>query len=262
MFCRSPLNGGRRSKEHVIPAWLLLARGLSGIRLERVRKDANFKTKNVRGAHFVNGIRYGRVCEKCNTGWMSKLEDRAKPILLRLFDQKRLPILTKSERRTLGIWTVKTLAMLNWSSNFRHVILESELQEMNGGSQMPAHFSAYLAVNPQWQNIDWFETVNWTTIASSELGILGMNGWKIALQIGRLVVIAVKPPDTRLLVAHAKNVHTPLILASAPRICPVRPITKEPKTSKGHLWLILESLQAVHAQYDGQDPVAELSIQI
>ncbi len=56
-----------------------------------------------------------RVCNACNNGWMSRLEDRAKPILGPMIMGDNIPItLAPSSQRTLASWALKTALMLDF----------------------------------------------------------------------------------------------------------------------------------------------------
>lgn len=59
-----------------------------------------------------------RVCKKCNNGWMSRLESRAKPIIMRLLEATpaRKCTLDIHECRTLALWSAKT-AMVHEAVN-------------------------------------------------------------------------------------------------------------------------------------------------
>lgn len=51
------------------------------------------------------------VCEDCNTGWMSKLEQLVEPLILRMVEATRNAdaiILSKDDAKSLGMWAQKT----------------------------------------------------------------------------------------------------------------------------------------------------------
>jgi len=56
-------------------------------------------------------IRIRRVCNACNNGWMSRLEDRGKPVITRLLDQVTCT-LDVHDCQTLSLWAVKTSMVL------------------------------------------------------------------------------------------------------------------------------------------------------
>jgi hypothetical protein len=59
--------------------------------------------------------RVKHVCGGCNQGWMSRLEEAAKPILMpMMFDNLPL-VLSPSDQWTLARWAVKTALMVDLS---------------------------------------------------------------------------------------------------------------------------------------------------
>lgn len=59
----------------------------------------------------VLGIRARAACRGCNNGWMNKLEQRAKPVLMGMREAQRPDsVITLSPDRaaTVAAWTVKT----------------------------------------------------------------------------------------------------------------------------------------------------------
>ena len=52
-----------------------------------------------------------RLCSSCNSGWMSRLENEAKPVLESILDDK-LKALDASDQSTLARWAVKTAMVL------------------------------------------------------------------------------------------------------------------------------------------------------
>jgi len=56
-------------------------------------------------------IRVKRVCGHCNNGWMSRLENRAKPVIESLIDDRRDALHLKS-MQSIAVWAVKTAMVL------------------------------------------------------------------------------------------------------------------------------------------------------
>lgn len=56
-----------------------------------------------------------RVCEPCNTTWMSAIENAAKPTLIRMMFAERTNIeLTEADQRVLATWAMKTMLMADF----------------------------------------------------------------------------------------------------------------------------------------------------
>src|SRR5262245_32737633 len=113
LSCGTKLNGKNRSKEHVIPAWLLDALDLHDEGLLQILANSEKKSIDGERKHALDSFRQGRVCRSCNGGWMSDLEVAARPIILGLIKLERgLLSLTATESLTLAGWALKTACIL------------------------------------------------------------------------------------------------------------------------------------------------------
>lgn len=52
------------------------------------------------------------VCQSCNSGWMSRLEQRTKPLLIQMIKGKRVEI-DMRKQRDIAAWAVKTIMVQN-----------------------------------------------------------------------------------------------------------------------------------------------------
>jgi hypothetical protein len=103
IFC-----GGRAdSKEDAWPCWLTERFIAPGTLEFQPGIDAPLMTRPLERPE----VRIGWFCEKCNTGWMSQLEKRAKPVITCLLDHPTCT-LDVHDRKTLALWAVKTAMVL------------------------------------------------------------------------------------------------------------------------------------------------------
>jgi hypothetical protein len=73
------------------------------------RRHGDGKTEPYRTTISLNSFKLKRICETCNNGWMSRLEDLVKPTMIALMKGDRnLASLGESEKRTLARWVAKT----------------------------------------------------------------------------------------------------------------------------------------------------------
>ena len=80
----------------------------------------------------------GHVCEKCNTGWMSRLERVAKPILVSLIEKERtIESLSLEEAEIAGRWAVKTAYMHSWTSPLKRPVQLDHLKALLGDDGRP-----------------------------------------------------------------------------------------------------------------------------
>ena len=74
-----------------------------------LRQHPDGSQQQVRVEIKLDSFRLKDVCETCNNGWMSKLEEDAKPIILDLIrNQRDLSNLNVEERGILAAWAGKT----------------------------------------------------------------------------------------------------------------------------------------------------------
>jgi hypothetical protein len=113
IFCGSP----PKSREDVWPCWMTSHFVAPGIMESERGRSLEIRTWPVDRPELV--IRC--VCGGCNNGWMSRLQDGAKPIIERLWTSEEYS-LDLHDRRTLASWAVMTSMVLqtldepdNWS---------------------------------------------------------------------------------------------------------------------------------------------------
>jgi hypothetical protein len=97
-FCQR--SGVKMSREHVLPHWLSLAGSDAGQYI--LERDS--KTIRTPLIELVTK----RVCEDCNTGWMSRIEDGAKAVLEPVLDASAMAI-TETDRWIIARWFTKTI---------------------------------------------------------------------------------------------------------------------------------------------------------
>jgi hypothetical protein len=95
------------SREHVFSKWLLKEFGPDAS-LALFRRHGDGTNEQVRTRIKLDSFRLKSICKCCNEGWMSQLEDSAKPLILEVIrDLRTLDSLTEDERRTLARWAGK-----------------------------------------------------------------------------------------------------------------------------------------------------------
>jgi hypothetical protein len=217
LSCEGPIIN--RAKEHVIPEWLLKVLGVQYEELiQAVATGSEDRIENER-RHAFDSLQEGRICESCNSGWMSELENNAKPLLVPLMKgEVGLSSLSDSECLIVARWAAKTAIVLSNCSSLRmpgpsgslRFLKENPLLLPPGfgvfGSQQPdrpgtRHF-AYLQRN-SWVNASLRD-------APTREQEMVEGAFKVGLQFWSLYLItAFLPlPDSRFLVA--AGLHVPL----------------------------------------------------
>lgn len=104
VFCHK---NRKLTKEHILPNWL------SELYPKRLMINNQFVGGN--NQEWPSRIFQHKakiVCEECNGGWMSNLENRVKPIIIDLFKLKK-KVINEQEQKILSLWAQKTVLMLN-----------------------------------------------------------------------------------------------------------------------------------------------------
>src|SRR2546425_141995 len=110
--CGRGLSGGR-TREHVIPEWLLEHLDLNlETFYQQVMSTSEGEVLKQR-QHEMQAFVYSRICEECNNGWMSDLENEAKTLLVPLIEGERTAFqLTGAEKLLFAKWSCKTAYIL------------------------------------------------------------------------------------------------------------------------------------------------------
>jgi hypothetical protein len=117
------------SDEHVLPAWLqgILPSDEPVLHYRQIGSDGSERREWMKRP-FREKV--GVVCNNCNTGWMSRLEAAAKPILTAAIKRTGVPILfTAPEQLIAAAWALKTVLVFQGS---------------HGGSIAPPFHASYL----------------------------------------------------------------------------------------------------------------------
>jgi len=117
IFC----GGFNLSKEHVWPDWTrkVLTENPSPAHHEwhntfsnkgKVVKESGMRTRQ--GSTFTKKLRV--VCKTCNNGWMSRLENDTKPILLKLV-QAEPTLLGRKQQTLVAQWIALKVMITEWN---------------------------------------------------------------------------------------------------------------------------------------------------
>jgi hypothetical protein len=101
IFC-----GGRaNTREHAWPEWAIESLGHGRDIQVWLGPDAKRKAWPVKGRS--SHLRVKQVCAKCNNGWLSVLENTAKPVLSPMMHDLSIP-LSREQQWLIAVWTIKT----------------------------------------------------------------------------------------------------------------------------------------------------------
>jgi hypothetical protein len=214
LFCGGDLTKIGRAREHIIPVWLQEEWGLSDQVVAPTHFDKNGSVVSER-LHTVSGLLAGRVCAPCNNGWMSRLENSARPLILDIAEgRRRIFSLKDNEALLLARWTAKTCYALNAGTNYRRFVpmehphtLVSEDYRLPGGVFVVGHAFG------GGRDFSWAQTASWELLIlqGDEAAIsqqMSSEGYKIALRLGGLFLMTlyVPTPDSRVVLELRKHV--------------------------------------------------------
>jgi hypothetical protein len=120
---------GKLSEEHIIPKWLLKELDLSAKDMARGSHLTLSGIAKSERTHSVMTHTNAAICQDCNNGWMSRLENSAKDLIIGLMNMDTeafgsLP----GNSEILAKWTFKTAIVRNYPSNYRNVVSEDHFQ--------------------------------------------------------------------------------------------------------------------------------------
>lgn len=127
VFCGAPAD----SQEHVWPNWAapMLADQGPLPHLHQIIQEGR-PNEERRYSKDAYSVTVGVVCERCNNGWMSALEERAKPYLETML-RGRGRELHEGGLRTLAAWALKTSMMVEHMHGAkRHIIPRDEYAQL------------------------------------------------------------------------------------------------------------------------------------
>lgn len=150
MFCGET----RRTVEHLIPEWLskLIAREFgNGDPIDvtyRFTDRSGDVTERSYGSMRAQ-VKVRQVCQRCNGGWMSRMESAAKPIMTPMVTGQRTR-LELEQQVVLSHWAAKTVVMIQQFESSAVVFGEGDIAEVANGSA-PRGFHIRLGFRPEFR---------------------------------------------------------------------------------------------------------------
>jgi hypothetical protein len=150
LFCGRPWGQGRRSDEHVLPRWMrkhetdLLKSSQTGYSAgfdldDQARELVELPTLLTTKKSSLLTLKTREVCVDCNNGWMSRLEQAARPLIHQLAEaaQTGQPlVLTVEEAKVLALWCQKTATTYELTSSRPRVVTTAMGQQLAAGTSL------------------------------------------------------------------------------------------------------------------------------
>jgi hypothetical protein len=211
LFCSAHLLLGR-SKEHVLPQWLLEHLNIGDIDISPTHFTSQGTARSTR-RHKLEALQEGRVCTNCNTGWMSRLEVDCKAILTPVFAEARSPAdLSSEDRFRVARWTAKTAYVLNSASNFDQVVpLEHYSMLRDNPSALPTGVLVVAQEHDGEKSFSWWQGAAWQIEGQDLSGLESLQArtYKTSFQLGRLLLSVAWWPHPGWLFSLWRGVHIP-----------------------------------------------------
>lgn len=201
-----------------MPDWLLKHLDISAEKVKAtVAATGDDSVVSVR-THGLDAMKEGRVCDKCNSGWMSRLEQAVRPILIPLIEgQRSVLALSASERLLLARWTAKTAYMLNSSSDQTSMGMRVRNEHLDfiraHSNKLPSDVGVFCSHGPGTRDFSWIQENKWpqffVTPVKDDLHHIS-GGYKIGLQIRRLLLTVASWPHAGWAFVIGAGLHVPL----------------------------------------------------
>jgi len=214
VFCGTELKKRNKSNEHIIPIWLLDHLSIRDVKIEPTHMTSIGAIVTQR-VHTLDGLIFGNVCEGCNGGWMSQLENNSKPILIDLIDGNRsLMSMSEKECFLISRWAFKTGLTLNSGSNFHKMIPDSHYKELyRNTNSLP---QGLIIVAQHYNNSEpfyWQQGALWhvsgESVSKEDLDRFGIETYKITFSFGKLLFLVTYLPFEDYRPALWKGIHIP-----------------------------------------------------
>ncbi len=140
LFCNQRVS----SKEHAWPLWLL--RVLRPLGIARATIHAERGGQSPKSWQVVDdGMTVRCVCASCNNGWMSELENAAKPVIERLLSDGR-KTLNADDQQRLSTWAMKNAMVFEAvRSGQPKFYSDHERQVLRGSGLPPRRTTVWIA---------------------------------------------------------------------------------------------------------------------
>lgn len=185
LFCKKK---EKLTNEHIIPLWLLTELDLVEKEMIGIHSSWFGLVKSQRKhkfSHLLNGL----ICEKCNTGWMSDLENAVRPILtpiMNSIDTNHAYQMLINNHELIAKWVFKTAMVLNYGTNYRKLIPSNHFYSLYK-SEIPKGIYINLGIANKIQDNIWQQTQTLMVIGETQRINKRMH-YKITFQFKHLLL--------------------------------------------------------------------------
>jgi hypothetical protein len=209
------------TNEHVNPRWLLqhLQLPADDKLLQGVADVLTGELVAPPRIHSTFAFVQGRVCESCNSGWMSRLETAAQPLLISLIEERRsIPSLEEREAALVGKWAAKTAYLHTWASPLKWPVQLAHVQQLTGDAGMPSPGVGVFAMQADYRKPSgYYQSGTWLHIGGdASTARTSDTAYKVGLQYRKLYLLVAFWPDAAAEFVRHDALHSRLV----PRVVP------------------------------------------
>jgi hypothetical protein len=191
-FCDAPISKSTASREHVVPQWLQGYLRISNHEIEPTLTSLPDGAKLKKRRHPVSQLKTGGICNACNNGWMSQLENGCRPILLKLLNASvELSGLRRAGRLSLSRWAAKTAYALDAGGLERRVPKSHFTSFHENVARLPENVAVFITFHQPTREWYFASGGTWrhTPLSGSAAQRVSEESYKIVLQLGRIIFI-------------------------------------------------------------------------
>jgi len=166
--------------------------------------------------HSTHSFVQGHVCTTCNVGWLSRLESRAKPLIIRLIEQAdSLKSLSFEEAGIVGKWAAKTAYVHSWAGPLRQPVELAHFRQLAGdaGAVAPG-VGVFGMQSAHVQPSAYIQTGHWPQFCATDAGHDSQTpqaAYKIGLQFRTLYLLVAFWPNKASVLVRVRDMHTRLM---------------------------------------------------
>ncbi|MGG3803466.1 hypothetical protein [Metabacillus fastidiosus] len=198
------------TREHIFAQWLLDEFNIRKVKMG-MQHYSSYGHKVSERPLTPNSLINGLICQKCNNGWLSQIEDRVKPILIAFlkYPSDNLGTLLKEQHKLLSMWTFKTAIILNHASNYRNIVPKRHFRYIYKHRRIPENVTVLMGMTKNTTELDWVQSQNVmhsgsTTIADNPRL---QDIYKTTIQIDHLLLKIIYSPFYDYKYVHDDNDH-------------------------------------------------------
>lgn len=152
----------KKCKEHLWPVWMHQYLTFEGdgeniCEAETHKWTEKIDSKSVKRQGKLSTKKIRVVCGKCNSGWMSNLENQAKPTLVRIFKEEKF-VMGRTEQENLSRWIATKVIVGEHAEKNIEVTPKKDRESLMSDKKIPEYFAIYIGKHSHEHDTAWLRT--------------------------------------------------------------------------------------------------------